>query len=281
MNARMPSFGCLLVCAMMLLSVAGCRLERRAIAAPLLEPADTLTIPEGPLGVAIRRGRAIATATRDSLPAHVGNQLRCTSCHLDEARRPNAAPWTGILTRFPQYRSRAGRVITLEDRINGCFERSLHGTALPPGDPAMRDLMAYMAWLSTGTRVGDSIPGSGFLKLPLRAADTAAGATVYAAECARCHGVEGEGAMAPPLWGPASYNVGAGMARLSIAASFIYANMPNDRAGGLTEQQAFDVAAYINAQPRPDFAPKAEDWPNGDAPPDAAYPTRAASRPRP
>lgn len=87
--------------------------------------------------------------------------------------------------------------------------------------------------------------------------------------------------MAPPLWGAESYNIGAGMARLSIAASFIYANMPYDRPAGLTEQQAFDVAAYINAQPRPDFARKAEDWPNGDAPPDAAYPTRAAARTAP
>jgi thiosulfate dehydrogenase len=81
----------------------------------------------------------------------------------------------------------------------------------------------------------------------------------------------------PPLWGPRSYNIGAGMARLRTAAAFIREQMPYDRAVTLTDQEAFDVAAYINAQPRPDFRGKENDWPNGDPPPDAAYQTRAAS----
>ena len=62
-----------------------CGREPRAGA--LRGPADSL-IRDGPLGAAIRRGRALLVATRDSLPGHVGNQLRCVSCHLDEGRRP-------------------------------------------------------------------------------------------------------------------------------------------------------------------------------------------------
>jgi thiosulfate dehydrogenase len=68
------------------------------------------------------------------------------------------------------------------------------------------------------------------------------------------------------------------MARLRTAASFIRHNMPYDLPGTLTDQQAFDVAAYVNSHPRPDLAGKENDWPNGDAPPDAAYPTRASGR---
>ena len=77
--------------------------------------------------------------------------------------------------------------------------------------------------------------------------------------------------LAPPLWGPQSYNVGAGMARINTAASFIHALMPIDRAQKLTPQQAFDVATYINTRPRPDFPPKVRDWPHGGKPPDADY----------
>ena len=54
--------------------------------AVLQGPADSL-IPAGPMGEAIRHGRALLLSTRDSLPTHVGNSLRCTSCHLDEGRQ--------------------------------------------------------------------------------------------------------------------------------------------------------------------------------------------------
>jgi thiosulfate dehydrogenase len=40
-------------------------------------------------------------------------------------------PLTGVWGQFPQYRAREGAVVTLEDRINGCMERSMNGRALP------------------------------------------------------------------------------------------------------------------------------------------------------
>jgi thiosulfate dehydrogenase len=102
--------------------------------------------------------------------------------------------------------------------------------------------------------------------------DPGRGRGVFASTCARCHGQNGQGnAIAPPLWGPRSYNVGAGMARINTAASFIHASMPLDRAQQLTPQQAYDVATYINTRPRPDFPPKSRDWPRGGKPPDADY----------
>lgn len=231
------------------------------------------TIPAGPLGESIRRGRALMLATRESLPENVGNRLRCTSCHLDEGRRANSMPWTGVYARFPQYRSRTGSVIRLEDRVNDCLQRSLNGRALPVESDAMRDIVAYMAHLSRGVPVGATVPGQGVAKLEPLTPDTARGRTLFATRCVACHGADGQGtAVAPPLWGPESYNIGAGMARLNTAAAFIKHNMPFD-SPDLTPQQAYDVAAYVNSRPRPDLAGKEYDWPNGDAPPDAAYPT--------
>lgn len=234
-------------------------------------------LPTGDLGVSILRGRAIVGATHDSLPGHVGNALRCTSCHLDEGRRPNAMPWIGVTARFPQYRSRSASVQRLEERINDCFVRSLAGTALAWDDPAMRDIVAYMAWLSTGVPQGSTVAGQGLpLGSPVRG-DSAHGAAVYAVECARCHGADGQGLAAyPPLWGARSFTIGAGMARLRTLAAFAKHNMPFDRAGSLSEQDAQDVATYITTKPRPPLPASFDDWPRGDAPPDVAYPTRAA-----
>jgi thiosulfate dehydrogenase len=256
-------------------------------ASTVATPADTLAvyrrapadsaIPRDELGLSIRRGLALLTATRDSLPQNVGNKLQCISCHPDGGRRPNAMPWIGVYGRFPQYRSRGGRVITIEDRINNCFQRSMNGKALDPQSREMHDIIAYMAYLSRGIPVGQDIPGEGLPKLSVTSGDSGAGETLFAATCVRCHGDRGEGTViAPPLWGNASYNIGAGMARVRTAASFIRYNMPFDKPGTLTDQQAFDLAVYINSRPRPDFPGKELDWPNGDPPPDVAYQTNAA-----
>jgi thiosulfate dehydrogenase len=235
-------------------------------------------LPDGPLGASVRRGRAILTATRDSLPENVGNALRCTSCHLDAGTRANVMPWVGVYARFPQYRSRSGRVIDLEERIGDCFERSLNGRSPAYDSPEMRDMIAYMAWISRDVPVGRDVEGQGMPRLEPLVPDTAAGRVGYAARCARCHGADGQGLVepAPPLWGPRSYNIGAGMARLRTAAAFIRAAMPHDEPGSLDPQQAYDIAAYVNGHSRPDFATKASDWPNGDPPPDVAYRTDGA-----
>jgi thiosulfate dehydrogenase len=218
------------------------------------------------------RGRALLLATRDSLPHNVGNALRCASCHLDGGLRPDAMPWVGAFARFPQYRPRSGKVDLIEDRINDCFRRSMNGRALPAAGGDMRDIVTYFAFLSSGTPVGADVEGQGLPRIQPLNGDPTRGAGVFAATCVRCHGANGQGtALAPPLWGPRSYNVGAGMARINTAASFIHALMPIDRAQRLNAQQAFDVATYINTRPRPDFPAKLRDWPRGGKPDDADY----------
>lgn len=244
-------------------------------------PADS-EVPEGPLGASIRRGWALFRHTKDSLPGHVANVLRCFSCHMEEGTKAGGLPLVGVYSRFPQYRSRNAIINLIEDRVNDCFERSMNGKPLQRDGRDMRDMIAFMAFLSRGIAPPGELPGVGLRQMPPLEPDTARGREVFQSTCSRCHGADGLGTpVAPPLWGQQSYSLGAGMARLRTAAAFIRDNMPNDRAVELNDQQALDVAAYMVSRPRPDFARKAEDWPLGDPPPDVAYPTRAASGRKP
>jgi thiosulfate dehydrogenase len=237
------------------------------------EVSDTVVL------ASIRRGRALMRNTRDSLPRHVGNDLQCVSCHAADGTQKNAMPFVGVYARFPQYRSRFGAAQIIEDRINDCFRRSMNGTALVPESRDMRDIIAYMAFLSLGYPVGAEVEGQGFPRVDPLPGDTTRGAALFATKCIACHGPDGQGStVAPPVWGPNSYNVGAGMARVRTAAGFIKELMPQNTPRTLTAQEAYDLATYINTRPRPDFRGKEADWPHGDPPPDVAYPTTAARK---
>lgn len=217
------------------------------------------------------RGLALLNNFRDSLPAHSGNALRCTSCHLDNGTRESALPWLGTLARYPQYRARPGIDESIERRINECIARSLAGKMIAEDGQDMRDMVAYLATLNDRERPAPHVP----VKLTGRAA---AGEGAYAEQCARCHGANGEGvvAIAPAVWGAESYSIGAGMARQFMLATFLRHNMPFDRTDTLTDQEAANIAAYILTQPRQDHPGKERDWPKGDAPEDVAYTTTAA-----
>ena len=244
-----------------------------------VSPLPDSAFPATPLGRAALRGRAIVTATRDSLPGYVGNSLRCTSCHLDEGRRPFAMTWIGVHARYPQYRSRKDRVLTVADRINECLERSLGGKALPHDDERLRSIEAYFAFISSGIAVGSRTPGQGIDSVDATTPNVSNGEAVFASSCARCHGADGAGTtLATPLWGEKSYTIAAGMARFRMAAGFIRANMPFDTPSTLSEQDALDVAAYINSRPRRDLRGKENDWPGGGAPSDVPYRTTGQTR---
>lgn len=245
---------------------------------PLKAP-DPATLPAGPMGEAIRRGQLLVSRTREELPDNVGNGLHCTSCHLQGGTVANAGPWVGIVGVFPEYRPRNDKVNVLQDRVNDCFERSMNGEALPADSPDMTAIVAYMTWLSQGVPVGVPIAGRGFTRIANPPTpDPVRGEALYEQKCASCHGPDGagldgaDGSYAfPALWGEGSFNLGAGMARLDTAAAFVRWNMPLGQPGTLTEQESYDVAAFFTTQPRPDFARKGEDWPNGGKPRDARY----------
>jgi len=248
-------------------------------------PKREAAIPNDSLGASIRRGLAILRHTPDSLPAYATSGLNCTSCHQDDGIKPTAGPLTGSHARFPKYMPRSGAVISLADRVNYCFTRSLAGNALPVESREMADILAYLAFISEGIPVGTKIAGhDGLVSMKdTLVGDIARGEAVYKAECVACHQADGQGVPKafPPLWGPKSYSIGASMAREERAASFIWHNMPQAQPGKLTPQQAFDVAAYINSHPRPDSPGKELDWPMGGAPKDVPYATKGHEAHRP
>lgn len=223
------------------------------------KPPPETAIPGGLDGEEIWRGRLIFEDTQRYARQYTGNTLNCSSCHLDRGRRANSAPMWAAYIAYPKYRSKNHKVNTLEERIQGCFRFSMNGTPPAADSPTMVALVSYFHWLATGLPVGITPKGAGYPKLPSPHASPSIerGTAVYAANCAMCHGANGEGREArgtqifPPLWGPHSFNWGAGMEQTSTAAAFIKANMPYGAGETLSDQQAWDVAAFVVSHPRP------------------------------
>ncbi|RDU71594.1 cytochrome C oxidase Cbb3 [Helicobacter anseris] len=215
----------------------------------------------------------VGPQAKDKSKRFAGNNLSCSSCHAKGGSVANQSGFVGIWGRFPQYNARADKVITLEDRVNGCFERSMNGKRMPVDSIEMKAIMTYMQWLSQGIQVGAKTQGQGLKAVEFlsRAADPKAGKKIYEEKCAACHQNNGLGMknpektgsyyIFPPLWGDDSYNTGAGMYRLIKAASYIKANMPQGDAN-LSLEEAYDVAAYINSQKRPVKANRDKDFPD-------------------
>lgn len=239
----------------------------------LFAPPSPDAIPGDQRGEQIRLGYKIVVDTQEYGRPYVGNRLNCTNCHLDAGLNPNTASFVGISRLYPEYRARVDREMTLADRINECFERSMNGKALPPDSSKLQAIVAYIEWLSQNVPPGSAVPWRGIPRLTSsHVPDPVNGKKQFAAKCVFCHGAEGQGTMAaPPVWGPHSYNIAAGMARVTVAAPFIKSNMPRGWGWTLTDDEAFDVAAYVNSQPRPDFPGKQHDWPKGGKPADVPY----------
>ena len=231
-------------------------------------------------------GMRLMTETKALLPDNVGNGLNCSSCHLNGGTVAKASPFVGVAAQFPRYAARAGREIDLQDRINGCFKRSMNGKPVPKKSNEMQAMVAYFKWMNNGYKMDEKIPGRGIGKIDNSIVpDPKNGKKIYEAQCAVCHGSNGQGVQKPDgsfvfpaVWGDESFNIGAGMARTYTAAAFIKSNMPMGHStkfplghGGLSDQDAVDVAEYFSHIKRPDFAEKSKDWPNGEKPKDARY----------
>jgi thiosulfate dehydrogenase len=227
-------------------------------AAEFAPPPDS-AIPNDEFGQEVRKGRDIFLETGLYAKQYVGNSLSCTNCHVDAGRLAHSAPLWAAYVNYPAYRSKNKHVNTFQERMQGCFRFSMNGKAPPFNDPVLVALESYAYWLSTGARVNEAIAGRGYpvLPKPALAPDYARGERVFAQRCALCHGADGQGQRAagaqvfPPLWGPQSYNWGAGMAQINNAAGFIKANMPFGIGNTLSDQDAWDAAYFVNAHERP------------------------------
>ena len=258
---------------------------------------DVEKLPEGHYKKMVKYGQELTNRTfayigpevKDQSMRYAGNNLACASCHQQGATKPFAMPWQGVSASFPRYRGREDAVSTVEERVNGCMERSMNGRTLPLDSEEMKAFVTYIHFLGQGVPIGAEIKGQGMVqsKMPNRRADVANGGKVYEAKCAVCHGADGQGQRIgqvgdaqgyafPPLWGPDSFNNGAGMNRMIMATRFIQHNMPlgaQHDATQLSADEAYDVAAFMLSKPRPQKANLEVDFPaRFNKPIDAAFP---------
>ena len=241
---------------------------------------DNLNVPlivkEGYLFVSESSKYMGPLAKSDSL-RFSGNNLSCTNCHLNGGTLSGSASWIGIIDRFPQFGGRANKSGTIQDRINGCMERSMNGKKLSLKSKQMKAIVAYMDWLGEGLPKVNSKTFKGYpaITIPKVAVDLELGKNIYIKECTLCHGKNGQGIryldidkgyQYPPLWGTDSYNDGAGMNRVITAAAFIKNNMPFEQTSWenpkLTDEQSYHVAGYINSFSRPHKNNSKADYPD-------------------
>lgn len=273
-------------------------------------PLTDTSLDDSTLSKEIRWGYRLFTNTPAEAPHMVGGEVSCNNCHMNGGQRERALPLVAISGAFPEYNRRAGRLISLNDRIVDCLLRSENATGRvalashegtqneAPGSASGADvasaglptatskevlaIAAYLAWLSRGYEIGrnptwrgqNGIPQASLM--PIDRLDPAKGETIYQDRCASCHGEDGQGVYVGdkrpgPLWGPLSWNDGAGAARTYTLAGIIKYSMPYLDPGGLTDEEAQHVAAYITSKPRPVYPFKDRDYQVDPLPVDAVY----------
>ncbi len=223
-------------------------------------PPPDAAMPSGPYGDLVRLGQNIFEDTAKYAGEYSRNGLSCRNCHLDRGRAATSGPMWAAYVHYPEYRKKDGLVNTMQMRIQGCFRYSQNGVVPAADSREVTALLTYFHWLATGLPVGIKPKAVGYPRLaaPQQSPSPKRGSKVYAANCALCHGDDGQGRSAdgrvvfPPLWGPQSFNWGAGMHQVDMAAAFIKSNMPYGAGNTLGDQDAWDVAAYMNSRPRPE-----------------------------
>jgi thiosulfate dehydrogenase len=249
---------------------------------------DESTIPNTGSGQMIRYGKLLLTETYKYLGAestmpYTGNRLACTNCHLDEGKAAFGASWAVVWYKYGAggqgpYSARSDRYLDMKNRIHDCMQRSMHGRQLPDDSYELASMIEYMKWLATGMRVADwtQVVGQGNIRVNdmTRPADPVRGRQVYEDQCAACHQSDGSGVwdpdgrkyVYPAVWGPNSFNHGAGMYRLRTAVGFIRGNMPygwanaSDPTHQLSAEDAWDAMAYVISQDRPLWSGYLTDW---------------------
>jgi thiosulfate dehydrogenase len=245
---------------------------------PLWSAPDSIDIPHNDAGDLIRYGRKLISKTSlyygpHGSRGHYANGMNCQNCHLNAGTVAWAGNFGSVASLYPRFGDRRGSTETINQRITDCFERSMNGKAPDSNGIEMKAMNAYIRWVGKDVIKGKKPRGTGLEQLSFieRAADPQRGKVIYIQKCQICHGINGKGKsdslngyLYPPLWGDDSYNTAAGLYRLSKFAGFIKDNMPfgssyvNEH---LTTEEAWDIAAFVNSQPRP-VKKFRQDWPN-------------------
>ncbi len=250
---------------------------------PIHENYDTSVLDDSEENRLIKYGYELFTHTPQYIGpengnpemVYSGNNLACNNCHLQAGTKPYSGMLIGVVNRFPQYRGREDKIGTIEERINGCMERSMNGRMMPVESKEMNAFVSYLKWLNRDAPEDGKVKGTGYveIELPERPVDLQKGKALFIKNCVTCHGPDGQGMKLtdvpgyqyPPLWGDDSFNNGAGMARVITAAQFIKTNMPfgvTYENPQLSDEECYDLAGYINQHSRPLKTHPEKDFPD-------------------
>jgi thiosulfate dehydrogenase len=272
-------------------------------------PLTDASLDNSPLAKEIRWGFRLFTNTPAEAPRFTPSKVSCNNCHLNAGQREKSLPLVAVAGLFPEYNRRAGRLISLGDRIVDCFLRSENATGrstveadpeqlvereiLPsPTSKEVLAISAYLSWLSRGYEVGrnpawrgqNTIPAAALI--PVARLDPVKGEAIFRERCVTCHGPDGQGVFIGgpdmpgmltggkqpgPLWGSDSWNDGAGASRVYTLAGIIRFAMPYLDPGSLTDEESQLVASFITSKPRPAYPFKNRDYRTDKLPVDAVY----------
>lgn len=223
------------------------------------------------------------TSYPDTGEPYVTTVTACSSCHFTGGHVPFGSPvyqspskyQPDPVTGLGPYFTPLGYHRDLEDSIIDCFRNCMNAERSPEkDDPVMVALVDYIHWVSDG--IIDPAVKEDWKLLPPEAgpglptiagvssmrADPVRGASLYASSCADCHDEDGPGAgeykigeerpRIPALWGiQDGYSRGAAFYRTPVLGAYVQKHMPYDEPETLSNQDALDIAAYINAPDKP------------------------------
>ncbi len=201
----------------------------------------------------------------------------CSSCHFTGGHVPFGTPFYQVPDKYAErpYFRPLNYKRDMEDAIIDCFSNCMNNTQRPAkDDPVIQDIVAYIEWVAAGV-TDPAMVGPGWRDLPGHSlpvvdlavahmtANPARGRVLFArtVDCAGCHSKDGPGQgeyrrgedrpRVPALWGSNGSTRGAALYNIQNLAGYIRQHMPYGDPQSLSAQEALDIAAHINDQPRP------------------------------
>lgn len=229
-------------------------------------------IPKGEIAPYIVQGCNIFTQTTRhrpvGYPSFWETRMNCTSCHLNGGTKEYAAHMADAAVNYPMVYSSQNIVYTNRMRIARCYAHSINEILYGSNSEHYKLIGLYIAWVGekNGLPVGTMRASRGIHNIrgtAVQHASNMAGQKAYVEKCQQCHGPAGYGTdkydndpflHPPPINGSATFVRTATLSYPERFASFIQNNMPPGATHEhplITEQEALDIAEFIQAQTRP------------------------------